>query len=90
MKEQTVKKIKQNETVQGKGKEGSGRKLRNRKLFNDKIVDSVWKIEVKLKGHRKTTWEPISSLKVDQSDMVKEYMKRIKNKTTGKIGATTA
>ena len=90
MKEQAVKKIKQNETVQGKGREGSGRKLRDRKLVNDKTVDGIWKIEVKLKGHRKNTWELISSLKVDQSDMVKECMKRIKNKTTGKIGATTA
>ena len=58
-------------------------------LINDKTINGVLKIEVKWKGHRITTREPISSLKVDQPNMVKEYMKQINKKTAGKTGTTT-
>ena len=32
-------------------------------LVKDKTINGVWKIEVKWKGYKITTWEPISSLK---------------------------
>ena len=41
------------------------------KLVNDKTINGVWKIEVKWKGYKITTWEPFSSLKKEQPDMVK-------------------
>ena len=58
-------------------------------LVNDKTINGVWKIEVKWKGYKTTTWEPISSLKKEQPGMVKEYMQQINKKTAGKTGATT-
>ena len=67
--------------------------------MNDKTVDDIWKIQVKWKGHKLTTWEPISTLKVDQPAMVTKYMQHLKKKpekrgktaknTIGKTGATT-
>jgi len=42
-----------------------------------------------MEGARITTWESISSLKVDKPNMMKEYMKHINKKKTGKTGAIT-
>ena len=42
-----------------------------------------------IKGQRKTTLEPIQSLKIDQPDIVKDCMKATTRKSLGKIGATT-
>ena len=90
MKEKTGKIVKAKQNGTGKGKE---KKVEEsyliEKLVNDKIINGVWKIEVKWKGYKITTWEPISSLKKEQPGMVKEYMQQINKKIAGKTGATT-
>ena len=64
VKEKTGKivKAKQNGTAKGKEKKVEESYLIEN-LINDKIINVVWKIKVKWKGHKITTWEPISSLK---------------------------
>ena len=77
-------KAKQNST--GKGKEKKGEEIYViEKLVTDKTTNGVWKIEVRWKGYKDTTWEPVSSLKKQQPGMVKDYMQQI----AGKKGATT-
>ena len=64
VKEQQVKIVKAKQNSTGKGKE---KKVEEsyviEKLVNDKTMNGVWKIEVKWKEYKQTTWEPISILK---------------------------
>ena len=90
VKEKTSKTVKAKQNGTGKGKE---KKVEEsyliEKLVNDKTMNGIWKIEVKWKEYKQTTWEPISSLKKEQPGMVKEYMQQINKKTAGKTGSTT-
>ena len=90
MKEKTGKIVKAKQNGTGKRKEKKVKEIYLiENLIYDKKINGAWKIEVKWKGHKITTWEPISSLKKDQPGMVKEYMQQINKKTAGKTGATT-
>ena len=78
-KQDKIVKAKQNGTGKEKEKKGEETYLIE-KLVADKKENGVWKIEVKWKGYAGTTWEPVSSLKKQQPDMVKTYMQQIAGK----------
>ena len=53
------------------------------KLLSDRKFKGVWEIEVKWKDDKKTTWEPMKNIKLDQPKMVEHYMNELCKKKTG-------
>ena len=78
-KQNKIVKAKQNNTGKEKEKKGEESYVIE-KLVADKTTNGVWKIEVRWKGYKDTTWEPVSSLKKQQPNMVKTYMQQIARK----------
>ena len=78
-KQNKIVKAKQINTGKEKEKKGEESYLIE-KLVADKTTNGVWKIEVRWKGYKDTSWEPVSSLRKQQPGMVKAYMEQLKGK----------